>query len=243
MIKVSRLLRRQRHIDAAAFEAHWAQAHALQMQRLMQTVPAVLRYAQSYPLATEIVFGAATDDPIDCIEELWCESFDAAIAVFDAEAYRAEIEPAERSVRDAAASEVVAGVVHRVLDRSVHTGDGAVKMMLLGVRRPSLSAQQFRRYWLDVHSKIALGSPTLQQPHGGPRRVEFCPGMGLGVGGLPVSGHDAIVSVWFDRLEDLQHEFGGDYYREQLQPDEPNFSDLTKSRGVLTREAVVWEAA
>lgn len=241
MIKVSRVLRRQRGVAAAAFKTFWAGEQAALMRRLSQDSTGVLRYAQSYPLAVATGFGDGADDEIDCIDELWCESFDAAVALFDSEFYRSDLAQRELALVDQASSEVAAGTVHRVLDRPIEQGDAAVKMLLLGVRRPDFTPHQFRRYWLAVHSKLALGSPAVLHPQGGPRRIEFCAAMGLGLGGVPASGRDGLVSIWFNRIEDVQVEFGSAYYREKLQPDEPRFSDRAKSRGVLTRELLMWE--
>ena len=242
MIKVSRVMRRSRAVTAAAFKAHWATERAALMRNLARESMGVLRYAQSFPLPMATGFGDGADDEIDCIDELWCESFDAAIALFDSERYRSDLARHEHTHVDQAASEVVSGTVHRVLERKIQAGDSAVKMVLLAVRRPDFSAHQFRRYWLEVHSKLALGSPAVSQPQGGPRRIEFSAATGLGLGGVPASGRDGLVSIWFNRIEDMQLEFAGAYYREKLQPDEPRFSDRAKSRGVLTREVVVWEA-
>lgn len=242
MIKVSRVLRRRQGVTAAAFNTHWTSERAALMRRLLQEGGGVLRYAQCHPLPMETGFGDAAGDEIDCIEEFWCESFDAAVALFDSDPYRTELAPCEQALLDRASSEAIAGTVRRVLDRPIRCDEAAVKMLLLGVRRPGLSEHQFRRYWLDVHSKIALASPTLQQPEGGPRRIEFCGTVGLGLGGVPSSGYDGLVSIWFNRAEDLQREFGSEYYRAELQPDEPRFSDRARSRGVLTRESVVWDS-
>lgn len=241
MIKVSRVLRRRRNVTAAAFKAHWTTERVALMRRLLQDSEGVLRYAQSHPLPMATGFGDGADDEIDCFEEFWLESFDAAVALFDSEPYRVDLAPREEALLDHASSEVVAGTVHRVLDRLIRLDEVAVKMQLLGVRRPGLSAHQFRRYWLDVHSKLALASPTLQQPQGGPRRIEFCGTVGLCLGSVPVSGYDGVVSIWFNEAGDLQREFGSEYYRAKLQPDEPRFSDRARSRGVLTRESLVWE--
>jgi hypothetical protein len=241
LIKIARVLRRHPGASAEDFKSVWTGRHADGMRRLLASSQGVSRYAQSFPLPVPRPVGAAPVEEIDCIDELWCDSFDAAVALFDAPDYWRFVAPQALGVVDTAASEVLCGSVYRKLDRPLHPSEESVKMMILGVRRADLSPHEFRRYWLDVHSVIAVGSPSLLQPEGGARRLEFCPAQGVAFGGLPASRRDALVAAWFDRAAHAQAEFTSDYYREQLQPDEPRFSDLSKSFGMVTREVCVWE--
>jgi len=62
----------------------------------------------------------------------------------------------------------------------------------------------------------------------------------VALGGVAPSGRDSLVTLWFNRMEDLQEEFTGTFYQEKLHPDEPNFIDPSRSYGVVTREVVVY---
>ena len=238
MIKISRLFKRLPELTAADFSARWQSGYGEALQALAVQSTGVVRYAQSHAVAHESPIANAPDSAFDGVDELWCDSIDSAAALFDSERYREELAPAERDFVDRASSAVVVGKVLLMWDRPKQARADAVKLLILPARKPGLTVTEFRHHWIHVHSPLSLQGPGMRERV---QRIEFCPGLRLGIAGLSAADAEGTGSIWFDSMQQLHEEFSSPYYRDTLQPDEKRFSDGQRSRGSMTHERRVWQ--
>ena len=238
MIKISRFFKRLPVLTAADFSARWQSGYGEALQALAAQSDGVIRYAQSHVVAQESPIANAPESAFDGVDELWCDSIDSGAALFDSERYREELAAAEQAFVDPAASMVVVGKVLVMWDRPSQARADAVKLVILPARKTGLTVAEFRHHWIHVHSPLSLQGPGMRERV---QRIEFCPGLSLGLAGLSAADAEGTGSIWFDNMQHLRQEFGSAYYRDTLQPDEKRFSDSQRSRGSMLHERLLWQ--
>jgi uncharacterized protein (TIGR02118 family) len=104
-----------------------------------------------------------------------------------------------------------------------------VKVIYLIRRKPGMSAEDFHRYWREVHGSIAARIPGL-------RRYVQCHAIDGGPGFT--GDFDGAAEVWFDDVEALRRAAASAEYA-AAREDEGRFIDLDRSSLLLTEEIAV----
>jgi len=102
-----------------------------------------------------------------------------------------------------------------------------VKAIYLIRRKPGMSAEDFHRYWREVHGAIAARIPGL-------RRYVQCHAIGASDG----VEYDGAAEAWFDDMDAVRAAVASPEYA-LARADEARFIDLTRTALVFTEEVPV----
>src|SRR5262245_55871772 len=103
-----------------------------------------------------------------------------------------------------------------------------VKAIYLIRRKPGMSAEDFHRYWREVHGEIAARIPGL-------RRYVQCHAIALG---NDAPQYDGTAEVWFDDMDAVGRAVASPEYAAARQ-DEARFIDLEHTALIFTEEVPV----
>jgi uncharacterized protein (TIGR02118 family) len=122
-----------------------------------------------------------------------------------------------------------------------------VKVVFCVRRRPDLSVDDFKRYWIENHALLvkkhaaALGAKRYVQDH----TVEEDTNAALRASRGSMEAFDGIAEVWWDSRDALTAALSrpeGQAAGEELLEDERNFIDLARSSLFLTEEHEIFES-
>jgi uncharacterized protein (TIGR02118 family) len=102
-----------------------------------------------------------------------------------------------------------------------------IKAVFLVYRRPDLSPEEFRRYWVDVHGPLAASIPGLR------KYVINFP-----LPGAWTAPYDGISELWFDSAEAYEAGLASPEGRAS-DADGVNFQDAAREELVLVEEVSV----
>ena len=102
------------------------------------------------------------------------------------------------------------------------------KIIFFLKRKPGMDIEEFRRYWLDVHGRIALKLPRLR------RYVQSHVLPSAYAEGEPL--HDGFAQLWFDNRNDLREAFHSLTAWIDLRPSSANFIDQNRMIGLPAEE-------
>lgn len=232
MIKVSRLLQRPATTDGDTFAAAWHRSASWITNRLRGATD-VRSFTQNAPVGDKSPIANAPASTYDGVEEFHFDTL-ADAESFDWGAWdAASLAPIARDL-----SVVIVGTARIMWSRPATPKADAMKMITMPVRKADMTEAAFREYWMNHHSPLSLAGPGSKDRLA---KVEFCPSDKVSLTGLAPAPFDGIGAIWFDAAADFEAEFATDYYRQTLAPDEPNFTDSSKSRGMVVREIATWE--
>ena len=237
MIKMSMLLRRRPDLSTDEFESAWHCVHDISPERIASDAPGLIQRAYNRPFGHEMPIANAPAALFDAIEEIWFDDVSAARTYLASDLYLNEVRPAQIDLLRGGNCATIIGEVHVMWHRPPAPKADAVKLIILPVRRPGMSHPEFREYWMHHHSPLAMAGPNARDRV---QRVEFTPAEPIVDVGFTMAPFEGSGAIWFDSTEDLHAEFSSDYYREILQPDEVNFTDPTRSKGMMVNELVLW---
>lgn len=107
-------------------------------------------------------------------------------------------------------------------------------------RKSGMSAEEFHRYWKDVHGPLVKSVPEFfgyvrkyVQGHSVPDQVPGFPPP-------PFTAFDGIAELWFDSIEDIGKAFSEPRYLEIVRPDELKFLDLPNCTIFIVEEVVMY---
>jgi hypothetical protein len=177
----------------------------------------------------------AAPAPYDAAQETWWAHRSDAANWFVSHEFRAWL--ADRLPLLARAPDAVGGHPHLIWEREVGSDPvGAVKMVTLPVARRRLTVQQFASHWCDHHAKLALAWPSASELS---TRMEFTPAQSTPT---PFSRtrFDGAGAVTFESMQAIASVMSSDYYKDNLAPDElefttPNFSAAYVTSPVILR--------
>ena len=104
-----------------------------------------------------------------------------------------------------------------------------VKAIYLIRRKPGMSAEDFHRYWREVHGPIAARIPGL-------RRYIQCHAIDAGFG--DALDYDGTAEVWFDDTEAVHRAVASPEYA-AAREDERRFIDLDHTTLIFTEEVSI----
>jgi uncharacterized protein (TIGR02118 family) len=103
-----------------------------------------------------------------------------------------------------------------------------VKAIYLIRRKPGMSAEDFHRYWREVHGAIAARIPGL-------RRYVQCHAFATTGDDAP---YDGAAEVWFDDMDAVRRAVASPEYA-AARADEARFIDLERAALIFTEEVAI----
>jgi uncharacterized protein (TIGR02118 family) len=113
-----------------------------------------------------------------------------------------------------------------------------VKLIVGLRRRPGMSADEFHRYWREVHPPIVQGVTEFFRYV---RKYVQSHALGAGLPGFPAEerGYDGFAELWFDTADDVGRAFAEPRYLEVIRPDERKFLDLPACSVTIVEEVPI----
>lgn len=173
---------------------------------------------------------------VDAVAELWFGSLGDLLRALESDGYRA-LADASAPALEEDATILLAAEESVQFDR----GFGEVKFMGLSRRHPSMTHEEWVRYWIDVHGPLAHGIPEFTRYYG-----RYVHNYVLELDHPSLNGQrdfDGIVEEWVESAEAMAQCLSEPSYLERVRPDELAFVDFERSHMVLAREEVVYDAA
>jgi uncharacterized protein (TIGR02118 family) len=220
MVKVLAAFKRKPGVDLNTFTQYWI-GHA----NLVGKVPGISRYVQSQTIAS---IYAKREPVFDGIAEIWYED---TVAM-----YRTAATPEARTAKDDDKNFLDLASFVSILTDEIVQLDGKVdasmpKMVTFTFKSPSISPEEFHRYWREVHGPLAAKIPQMRryvQSHVRPSAYRDR--------GNPLL--NGVASAWFESTAAMRDAEQTAQYR-TVRNDEPNFVDLPKLSFIITRERVM----
>ena len=132
----------------------------------------------------------------------------------------------------------LSGIPHLLWERAVPRTSDPVKIITLPTRKAGMTPQAFAHHWIHIHSVLALDGPGTRERL---QRLEPCPSDNEVATGFPAAPFDGAGTIEFAERKDLQVEFASDYYRDVMAPDEPRFTDASRSCALMVEPFLVSE--
>jgi uncharacterized protein (TIGR02118 family) len=111
-----------------------------------------------------------------------------------------------------------------------------VKLVGMMKRKPGMSAEEFHRYWRDVHAPFVMGISEFTryvrkyvQSHAVDAQASV-----PGAGGAPP--FDGLAEIWFESLDDMRKAFAEPRYLSEIRADELKFLDLPNCVALMVEE-------
>lgn len=171
----------------------------------------------------------------DAIDEFWFADLAAARAWFGSRPF-ADFWRARCADLLSGPPLALSGTPHLLWDREVSQPSDPVKIITLPVRRDGMTLDAFAHHWIHIHSALALDGPGTRERL---QRLEPCPSDNSGVSGFPAAPFDGAGTIEFAERRDLQIEFASDHYRDVMAPDEPRFTDASRSCALMVEPFLV----
>jgi uncharacterized protein (TIGR02118 family) len=234
VIKLFVFLKRQPELTHDEFSTYWEETYAPLVTSVPEFAGKVRCYVQNHALLDAAVPGLALSD-FDGAAELWFDSLDDLTAVLEAPGYRELILPGAEQFTDPS------GAIRVVAEEAVQfdRGFGKVKFMGLSRRHPSMTHDEWIRYWVEVHGPMAHGIPEFTRYYGKYVHNYALP-TGLDPPGAPQE-FDGIVEEWVESVADMAQCLREPGYLEVVGPDELKFVDFARSHMLLTEERVIFD--
>lgn len=109
-----------------------------------------------------------------------------------------------------------------------------IKLIITLNRREGMTFQQFKDYRRDVHAPLLFAIPEADQYI---RR--FAVSYPVSAPNFPEPSYDAVVEAWFDSIDDLDALYLSENFRVKVDPDHPNFIDMSKVGRIISEEILV----
>jgi uncharacterized protein (TIGR02118 family) len=220
MVKVLAAFKRKPAMDLDTFTQYWI-GHA----NLVRKVPGISRYVQSQTIAS---IYAKREPVFDGIAEIWYEDTAAM--------YRTAATPEARTTKEDDKNFLDLTSFVSILTDEIVQLDGKVnssmpKIVTFTLKLPSLSPEQFHKYWREVHGPLAAKIPQMRryvQSHVRPSAYRDG-------GNPPLNG---VASAWFESTATMREAEKTAQYS-AVRNDEPNFVDQPKLSFIITRERVM----
>lgn len=200
--------------------------------------PGLLRHVHNRPATQDSPIENAPAAPFDGVDELWFESTEAAAYYFGSTFYASQWLEPRRALLTDPEPPTISGTPHLVAGNRETDGVAeGVKIIILPCRKAELSRQQFSDYWLNTHVPLALNGPGTRERLA---HLEVCPSAGISLAGAADAVFDGASAIRFGSTQALQQEFASTYYHEVLAPDEPKFSDASRSFSLIVEEILIY---
>jgi hypothetical protein len=222
------LLKVRPGLTSVAFTDAW-----VQLEREDQVSPTgMLRYAFDAPLAGPSPIENARVAPFDAAIETWWDTKNSAADWVVSRTFVEQWLPRRLELL-ASRPTAVGGIPELIWERDQPAPTTAVKVLVLPVAARRLRFQEFAHHWTGEHARLALGGPGTKDRL---LRLEDTPAPSAATSRFEAGIYDGVGALTFISLDALAAEFGSEYYRTTLAPDEPRFTNPAASAALLTTE-------
>ena len=111
-----------------------------------------------------------------------------------------------------------------------------VKMIITIKRRAGMSPAEFVHYQREIHRPLLLSIPEARQYI---RR--FIVSYPVAAPDYSGPDYDSVVEAWFDSMEDMNALYFSENFLTKVDPDHPNFMDMSAFGRIVAEEEVVME--
>jgi hypothetical protein len=235
VIKLFSFVRRSPPLKRADFAAAWLEEHGPVVADAPGLAGRLRRYLQSHAIPGAHV-PELTFSEFDCVDTLAFDTVGDLTAALGGAGALARIDESAARFVDPART------IHLVAEESPQwdRGFGRVKFVGLSRRHPSLTHEEWCRYWVEVHGPLAHGVPEFTRYYGRYVHNYVLP-HALASGGRAPE-FDGIVEEWLESAEDMAACLAEPEYLRVVRPDEVRFVDFARSHMMLTEEHVVVDA-
>ncbi len=179
------------------------------------------RYSVIRPIASDSPITGAQPALYDAvIETWWARKNDAADWVISRDFADAWLPPRLELLAERPAA--IGGEPVVVWERAETADMAPVTVTVLPVSLRTLRVDDFVEHWIGTHARLALAGPGAEDRL---VRLEDTPSRVAPPSRLTRTRYDGFGVVDFASIDALREEFGSDYYREVLAPDELTFTD------------------
>ncbi len=157
--------------------------------------------------------------PFDAFSTVWFDDEEAARAAGAGEVSLPRLEGADAFIDPSGIKHFLA---NEIVMRDLPTTPEMVKVVFFFHRKPGMSPEEFRRYWLENHGPLAMKHIAEMRRYHQNHTLASCY-----AGGEPA--FDGLVEAWLDDLDAL-HETEASGEHHFVRSDEQNFLDLSRVR-------------
>ncbi len=195
--------------------------------RVATRIPGSRRCVLSYRVADDL--GNA---PYDGFATLWFDDEEEARAATTGEREAAMFADGDALLERSGVKHFLA---REIVMRDLPTTPEMVKLVFFFHRKPGMSPQEFRHYWLEVHGPLAMQNIAGMRRYIQNHTLDSCYANGE-------PAFDGLVEAWLENLEALHETEASDEHR-FVRSDEQNFLDLSRVTFLPVREQLVYEEA
>lgn len=221
------LLKSRDDLSPAAFTDAWAQREKEDPTASV----GLLRHAFNAPIASASPIENAPTARFDAAVETWWDKKNSAADWVVSPAFATWLNL--RLGLLAGRPTGIGGIPQVIWQSDEPIPASAVKILILPVAARRLRFAEFAEHWTGEHARIALDGPDSKERL---LRLEDTPAPAPATSRLERGRYDGVGAITFASLEALRAEFGSDYYRSMLAPDELRFTNPAASAALLTRE-------
>lgn len=232
MIKLFSFVQRRPELSPGMFRTAWSEEHGSLVSAMPGLDGRVRRYVQSFAIpgahVPELTFSS-----FDCVDSLAFDTVGDLTAALGGAGALARIDESAARFVDRERT------IHLVAEESPQwdRGFGRVKFVGLSRRHPSMTHEEWCRYWVEVHGPLAHGVPEFTRYYGRYVHNYVIPHE-LGSGGHAPE-YDGIVEEWLESGEAMAACLAEPEYLRVVRPDEVKFVDFARSHMMLTEEHAV----
>lgn len=219
MIHVHYFITRKSTLDDAEFHRYWRETHGPIAARVSQSK----RYLQSHRIPYP-----DTNSPYDGEAEVLIDNLEALATLRTSRGYLDGALADERNFIDLKRVEWMATRDHVMVDGP--TGGTLVKGVWQLKRKPGMSLDEFRKYWIEVHGPIVTKLPGLTryvQSHLIDEAYLYAE-----------PRHDGVAQVWFESVDAMRAAFASPAGAAGL-GDGEKFIDAATTRTFVANEHIV----
>ena len=220
MITVITVVRRKPGLSVEQFQAHWLKTHAPMVSRL----PGVRRYVQCHTLLS----GYGKRTPVcDGVAELSFDSADALCELSES----SELAAVERDCTEFVDVDSRLEIVtEAVVIKSGAIPSNGVKNIELVRKKASMPAEDFHKYWIEVHGPLGGSIPqVLRYVQNHTYTAAYGDGLAPAL--------DGVALTWFDDTNAMRDAAQTVEYR-RTRDDEDNFLTIPLDF-VITKEHII----
>jgi uncharacterized protein (TIGR02118 family) len=217
MIHVLYFITRKPTVNDAEFHRYWREVHG----PIAKKIPQLRRYIQSH----RIPFAEATSS-YDGAAEVWVENEAAMEALRKTPEYLNGALADEPNFIDMARVEWMVTNDHVIMDGP--QTPTMVKTIFQMKRRPGMSLDDFRKYWVDVHGPIVCKLPGL-------RRYVQCH-LADGAYSYAEPKWDGVAQLWVDDRAAFQKMVAAPEFTQGSWPDAAKFIEMSTISSFLAQE-------
>ncbi|MCU7918380.1 MAG: EthD domain-containing protein [Candidatus Thiodiazotropha sp. (ex Dulcina madagascariensis)] len=206
-----------------AFQDYWVNIHAVNYASKITQI-------RRYMVDTRVPCGPEPEDPLfSGVGEIWIENEEEQLASLQSKAFLEGARPDEPRWAAFWRTVVLDTTAHVMMEGPPLSRDASlVKLFVLVKRKPGMPLNDFRSYALETHAPKVLGLPGL-------RRYYQCH-VRDGCYTIGETLLDAAFMLWFDDVAAIERMWESPEYKQLVEPDLSEFTELKYIHTMATEE-------